>query len=145
MNLFQMSNSPEPCDFSVQKRCKLHTYNEQLKPAKYENFFTCQTSSNVTAVCANNCPGVDPNAVVVGGEGALLSIAAAASVAAAGPGLMGPALGAGSILAMFGLGTMAMGGNRAACPPGQCRARIGGGCCPFVNLRGRNACPSSCN
>jgi hypothetical protein len=52
----------------------------------------------VPAVCANDCVGVDPNAVVVGGEAALfaLPVAAAAAAEAGVPGLLAPALGAGS-------------------------------------------------
>ncbi len=144
--LQDLTGSPQPCDFSKLTQCKLEAFDERLKPAKSENFYICHTSSNKKAICANNCPGVDANAVVVGGEAALLSVAAAASVAGAGgPGLIQPALGAGSILAMFGLGNMAMGGNRAACPAGLCRTRLTGGCCPFTSVRGRNVCPSSCN
>jgi hypothetical protein len=145
LRIEELTGSPQPCDFSAQNQCKLQAADDKLKPAQGENFFICLTSSNKTAICANNCPGVDANAIIVGGEAALLSVAAASSVAAAGgPGLMGPALGAGSILAMFGMGNMAMGGNRAACPAGQCRARSGR-CCSFTAVGGRNVCPNFCN
>jgi hypothetical protein len=144
LRIEELTGSPQPCDFSYQTQCQLHTFDDGLKPAKSENFFTCLTSSNKTAVCANNCPGVDANAVVVNGLGVVVPVATATSIATAG-GLLQPTLGAGSILAMFGLGNLAMGGNRAACPAGLCRARLIGGCCPFTTVRGRNVCPTFCN
>ncbi len=146
--LHQLSNlKVEACNFTVQRKCKLFAYDFSLKPATNENFFTCRTVSNQTGICANNCPGVDPNSVVVGGEAALLSVAASASIAVAGPNLVGPVLGAGSIMAMLGLGNIAMVGNTrmGSCPQGQCRARLTGRCCLLVTFRGQRVCPSFCN
>jgi hypothetical protein len=71
------------------------------------------------AVCANNCPSVDPNPVVVGGTALVLASVVTAVTAG---NLLGPMLGAGSILAAIGLGMVAMPHRRGACPPGQCRS-----------------------
>ncbi len=75
---------------------------------------------------------------MVGGTELILVPLAAAIVA---PSLLGPALGAGSILAAIGLGGLSM---RNACSPGQCRALITQGCCRLVPVRGQLMCPSFC-
>jgi hypothetical protein len=104
-----LSSSPEQCKFSSEhSKCKLNTYNPDLRPATNSNFFACLNLSNKTAVCANNCAGVEANAVVVNGLAAVSSVAARAvpDAAAADLDLTGSALGAGSIMAMLGLGGM---------------------------------------
>jgi hypothetical protein len=145
IRLNETSNVATPCDFSQQKTCRLFAYNLKFQPATTKNFFFCKNIANDTAACANNCPGVDSNAVVVGGEAVLISVTASATVPVAAPSLLGPALGAGSILAMLGLGRVTMDGNRAACPPGQCRARLTRSCCRLVDFRGQQVCPFSCS
>jgi hypothetical protein len=71
--------------------------------------FECKNSNGKDAVCANNCPGTDPNAVVMGRTAMVLA-----------GNLLGPTLGAGSILAAIGLGMVAIPGRRVACQPDQC-------------------------
>jgi hypothetical protein len=97
----------------------------------------CKNSNGKDSVCANNCPGMDPNAVVVS-ETALVLAPAVATVGTAvvAGNLLGPMLGAGSILAAIGLGMVAMPGRRGACPPGQCRSRLTETCCPLVVVSG---------
>lgn len=144
-NVNAFSNIPERCKFSAENnKCQLYAYKPRLRPATNSNFFTCINVSNKKALCANNCPGVDPNAVVVGGLAATFSLAAGATaVGASGSSLLGPAaLGAGSLLAMMGLGNLY---NMAACPRGQCRARIARRCCDTVLINGRSVCPLLCN
>ena len=50
------------------------------KPQYSYNFFYCFNGQRRASLCANDCPGVDPNAVVVGGEVAILSVAVASSI-----------------------------------------------------------------
>ncbi len=145
LKLRYLFNATHQCNFTVQKQCKLYSQEPKLRPATNENFFTCKNVNNQTAICANNCPGVDPNAVVVGGEAALLSLAAVYSVAQVGPNLAGPVLGAGSILTMMGLGRVSMNmRSTAACPAGQCRAAQDRKCCTLRTVRGQLVCPTSC-
>ena len=140
----ETSNKPERCRFTPGfDKCRLFSYDPMAKPNFNLNFYYCLNVNNEMAACANDCPGVDPNAVVVGGEAALLSLAVAASV---GPDLLGPVLGAGVGLAGLGLGGVAM--NRrpglAACPAGQCRARFSRRCCNLLVNNGQQVCPLAC-
>ena len=140
----ETSNKPERCRFTPGfDKCCLFSYDPMAKPNFNLNFYYCLNVNNEMAACANDCPGVDPNAVVVGGEAALLSLAVAASV---GPDLLGPVLGAGVGLAGLGLGGVAM--NRrpglAACPAGQCRARFSRRCCNLLVNNGQQVCPLAC-
>ena len=142
---YASSNKPEKCLFIPGKfeKCKLYAFDRDAKPAFNLNFYYCQTARGYDAVCANDCPGVDPNAVVVGGEAALLSIAVAA---VGGPNLLGPILGAGVGLAGLGLGGVAMTRNRtaASCPARQCRSTVSRQCCDLVFINGRQLCPRFC-
>jgi hypothetical protein len=133
----------QPCNFSLAglDKCQVFSYNPNDRPSALTNFFYCINDSGNPGVCANDCPGMDPNSVVVGGEVAFLSLAVATSTA---PGLLTPTLGAGSILAMMGLGGMAMNRGSAACPSNQCRGRLVQRCCALVLLGGRRVCPSLC-
>ncbi len=72
-------------------------------------FSTARILMEKEAVCANNRPVVDPNAVVMGRTAMVLA-----------GNLLGPTLGAGSILAAIGLGMVAIPGRRVACQPDQC-------------------------
>jgi hypothetical protein len=138
------SNPPAPCNFSAEyPKCKLNAHDPDLRPANSYNFFTCLNENNQPALCANNCPGVDANAVVVGGLAITTSVTVGASIAA-GPDLLGASLGAGSILAIAGLGGVAA-RNMTACPRGQCRARFMMRCCEPVLTNGRSVCPLFCN
>jgi hypothetical protein len=139
---FAVPNLPEKCQFTPGQfdRCKLYAFDRTAKPAFNLNFYYCQTAKGYDAACANDCPGVDPNAVVVGGAAALFAIAAATS----GTNIVGPLLGAGVGVAGLGVGGMAMMRQRAACPAGQCRARAIGRCCPLVVINGRQVCPNFC-
>jgi len=135
------------CNFSFSSyysQCRLYTLNRDNKPAISKNFYVCSNTEDEIAACANNCRGVDPNAVVVGGTAALFSLAAAASVAAAGPDLLGSALGAGSLVAVLGVGSMAMNSARTACAPPRCRASFSQQCCTPVVVNGRRVCPVQC-
>jgi hypothetical protein len=82
--------------------------------------------------CANNCRGVDPNSLIVGG-GAVL---AAASISAL------------SYVPSVGLGVMFLGGGvmlaRQMClAPIYCRSRTGQ-CCLLRGSLGGPRCPRSC-
>jgi hypothetical protein len=139
------------CNFSDPERtkCRLSSFpnfNPNLRPATNANVFYCKNINGKDAVCANNCPGVDPNAVVVGGTALVLAPAVASvGTAVVAGNLLGPILGAGSILAAIGLGMVAMPGRRGACPPGQCRSRLTETCCPLVVVSGQRVCPNFCD
>jgi len=96
------------------------------------NLYQCKDRDNTTVICANNCKGVDPNAVVIGGTAfvAASSFTALSFLATTLPLWIGPA---------------AVGGWVATgqCPPTECRTRRGR-CCPFQINRGRLICPSRC-
>jgi hypothetical protein len=131
-----------PCNFSTGGRCRLYSYNPDFRPATNTNFFYCNNTNNARAICANDCPGVDPNAVVIGGTPTVFAVAAAVSFA---PQLLPAVLGAGSLLSIYGLGSMAQTNSGAPCPPGQCRGRLVQRCCRLVNSEGRLVCPLMCN
>ena len=139
----QISSQTTKCKFlpgGAREKCLLYAADERAQPTYNLNFYYCYDILDQLAICANDCPGVDPNAVVVGGEAALVGLAVAASV---GPDLLGPLLGAGVGLAGLGLsqvGSM----TRTACPAGQCRDRVSRQCCSFVFRNGRQLCPLSC-
>ena len=134
-----VANAPFLQTSTCSTTCTLFAFNPGEKPATYQNFFKCTNTEGATAVCANNCPGVDPNAVVVGGEAALFAVAAAAG--AANP--VTAALGAGSLLAMLGAGSFAM--RRSGCPPPLCRAVLSQTCCTPIVVNGRRVCPLQCD
>ena len=139
-------NETLKCEFSdSSQKCELYSFFRKLKPTVNSNFFTCSNINGNPAICANNCPGVDPNAVVVGGTALVLAPLAVATLALA-PDLIGPALGAGSILAAVGLGRVTMNNRRgSSCPPGQCLAPLVQKCCALVVQGGRRNCPSFCD
>ena len=128
------SVKPEKCVFTSEfQKC---SFNE------YINSYSCLRKNNSIGNCANDCPGVDPNAVVVGGITALASLAAGASLV---PNLVSPALGAAVSLAGLGLGSYAMTRSRVGtCPAGQCRAQLDMQCCRVVVINGRQQCPLNC-
>merc|ERR1712192_76862 len=105
------------------------------------NIYMCKDSGGNNMTCANNCRGVNPNSVIIGG-GAVL---AAATVG--GHGYLPPALG---------VGAAAIGGAAALMAPSQCprstpcrvrsarnpRRRV---CCkPIGTLGNRLRCPRRC-
>jgi hypothetical protein len=142
----ETSDTPEKCNFNSDfPKCRLFAEVGKTQPNYNLNFYYCFNILGQAALCANDCLGVDPNAIVVGGEVALLSLAVGLS---AGPNLLGPALGGVVGVAGLGLGGVAMGGNRTrfgGCPAGQCRAQIGPNrCCRFVVTGGRRLCPVEC-
>jgi len=143
INLYSKNYGVWPCKFTTEEPvCRLFSWDKDARPTTNRNFYYCNNTMGDSAACANDCPGVDPNAVVVGGVAALFSVA---SATAAAPQILGPVLGAGSILAGMGLGNMAMGNRRVAnCPPGQCWARIAQRCCRPVQGSGRQICPVFC-
>ena len=96
--------------------------------------FFCVGTDGTFLNCANNCKGVDPNSMAVGG-----SLLLAAS-AIGGIGTLLPVLGAG------GLAVASVGGLMANsfCPPLMCRA-LAGMCCLLVSgTTGLPTCPTSC-
>jgi len=133
------------CNFADgEGKCLLYTISPpNINPATHSNFFYCNNTENGKAVCANDCPGVDPNAVVVGGTG--LVIASATVAAAVASELLAPALGAGTVFAALGLGGISMNRRRNTCPPGQCRALLSQRCCRLVPVSGQQICPSFCS
>jgi hypothetical protein len=139
IDLFSENYGVWPCKFTDKNpACKLFAFNPNVRPTVNQNFFFCYNIKGDEAICANNCPGMDPNAVVVGGAAALFAVAAATSTA---PQLLGPALGAGSLLAGAGMLRMGMANS---CPRGQCRVRSSGKCCSLVQTNGRQVCPTFC-
>ena len=76
--------------------------------------------------CPNNCIGVDPNSVVVGGS-AILAATAISGLGSSG-GILGP-VGLAGAVGLGGLGTagaagaamMMMDGMDTMCPPGMCQ------------------------
>ena len=142
VDAIQSNKTVHKCQFSAEglDRCKLFAYIDRAKPNVNSNFYYCINTEGQKAICANDCPGVDPNAVVVGGEAALLSLAIATSV---GPNLLGPVLGAGVGLAGLGLGGVAMNSRQAACRARQCRTQEGK-CCNTLRINGRRLCPMNC-
>ena len=140
----ETSNIPEKCAFGPGGKCYLYAYDFDAKPAFNLNFYYCLNGKKQPAICANDCPGVDPNSVVIGGEAALLSLAVAAT---AGPQFLGPVLGAGVGLAGLGLGGVAMNMDRTRsgpCGAGQCRAQQNRRCCTIMFMNGRQFCPLAC-
>jgi hypothetical protein len=138
--LFAKKYGVWPCEFTRREpACSLYPIDRKVRPTSNLNFYFCKNIMGEIAACANNCPGIDANAVVVGGVSALFAVATAA------PDILGPLLGVGSIMAGVGLGNMAMGNTRAArCPRGQCWARIVQRCCQPVLENGQQICPRFC-
>eukprot|EP00090_Calanus_glacialis_P043693 TRINITY_DN77410_c0_g1_i1.p1 TRINITY_DN77410_c0_g1~~TRINITY_DN77410_c0_g1_i1.p1 ORF type:complete len:204 (-),score=31.04 TRINITY_DN77410_c0_g1_i1:27-575(-) len=95
------------------------------------NLYQCKDQKGRDVICANNCKGVDPNNVVVGGSAVL----AAAAVG-----------GISSLAMVFGIGTVALAGAgtvaNGLCPIWSCNVR--GRCCNIQSVRGRLRCPSNC-
>ena len=107
--------------------------------------YHCKDFYGEVVTCANNCIGVDPNAIVIGGTAVLAATATAPTGLAviATLGLVG--------VGLVGAGVMA---------PAMCRVRtqfhhqntlvtysslqVQGRCCMFQNVRGRLRCPSRC-
>jgi len=135
------------CNFSAEYRfpdgsvdkwdsCRLVTlegiaYNINTCIEGGQRFDGVQTFAN----CANNCRGVDPNAIIGAG------VAAVTAGALGAVGLLAPALGIGGI-GMAGAAGGAIATRMATCQAPLCRA--GNQCCRLVAVRGRIQCPSRC-
>jgi hypothetical protein len=67
------SNVTIQCQFKpgVSEKCKLFAYDPIAKPPYNSNFYYCNNTAGNAAAFANDCPGMDPNSVVVGGKLAL--------------------------------------------------------------------------
>ena len=110
-----------------------------LNTCRYSaNTFYCIDTMGTLAGCANDCPGVDPAAIIVGG-----GLVTAASAVAGTFGILNalPLLvGAGAGVGALGLGT-----TRAMCVSPWCVARSGQ-CCLLVGIgqRRRPRCPRLC-
>jgi hypothetical protein len=140
------TDTPEKCQFTANfSRCMLYAEVGRTLPLYNLNFYYCINIRNQQALCANDCLGVDPNAIVIGGEVALISVAAGLS---GGPNLLGPALGGVVGVAGLGIGGVVMGGNRTrfgGCPANECRAQRGTTrCCRFFVAGGQRLCPFEC-
>ena len=113
------------------------------------NVYHCKDPYGNVVTCANNCRGVDPNAIVIGGT-ALLAATATVPVAL-------------QVITTLGLGGIGLGGAgtvaNGLCPIGWCNVRsqfdmskivtcsslqVRGRCCMIQNVRGRLRCPSRC-
>ncbi|XP_023349486.1 uncharacterized protein LOC111718191 [Eurytemora carolleeae] len=83
------SQQVRQCQFgkfgSTDFECKL----EEFEGYSY-NVWRCNDTKNEPAICANNCRGVDPKAVIAGGIAVIAATSASGSV-------LGPVLGAGGI------------------------------------------------
>ena len=79
-----------------------------------ESISVCRDNFGNLASCPNNCIGMDPNAVIIGGT------AIAAATALGGIGTI-PTLAGLTGMAALGFGTMAASGQ---CPPGSCQVII---------------------
>jgi hypothetical protein len=149
LDAFEYFLTSTKCDFTSypgHNKCRLYTDLTRNNPFFRHNFYYCLNEAGREAVCANDCPGVDPNAVVVEGELALTSLVAATALSV--PGLLEPALGVATAAGIMSLGQMAMHNNnrtRAVCPPGECRIQGScGRCCPLVVVNRRSFCPLAC-
>ena len=101
------------CDFSNQMDDKGNRFDKcrlLFQEGFAYNLFQCKDQHGNIAICANNCKGVDPNAVIVGGT-AVLAATAGGGLAY----LISAALGIGG-LSLAGGSTVANG----MCPVGTC-------------------------
>ena len=98
------------------------------------NTFYCVDTLGNLAGCANDCPGVDPAAIIVGGG--LLASASATAGTFGLPLLMGAGAGVGAL----GLGT-----TRAMCVSPWCSTRSGQ-CCLLIGIGQSRSprCPRFC-
>lgn len=130
------------CDFTQKDdegklwdRCRLFA-NEGFA----YNLYECRDRFGQNVICANNCRGVDPNAILAGGS-AIFFTAAFGGLGALAPVIV-PALG----LAAAGGAAMAVGGPAfpllGICPPGTCR--VGNQCCGLQLVSGQLRCPTNC-
>ena len=101
------------------------------------NTFYCVDTNGKLAACANNCPGVNPAAIIVGG-----GLVTASAIGGIGllysrlPMILGAGMGVGSL----GLGI-----TRAMCESPFCSASSGQCCLLIINRPGRPPrCPRSC-
>jgi hypothetical protein len=98
------------------------------------HYFCVESERGTFLNCANNCKGVDPNSMAIGGAALL------AASAVGGIGTLLPVVGAGG-LAVAGVGGLMA---NSFCLPFMCRAR-GGMCCLLVgDTSGGLVCPTSC-
>ena len=102
------------------------------------NTFYCVDTRGTLAGCANDCPGVDPAPIIVGG-----GLVATASAITGTFGILNALtllVGAGAGVGALGLGT-----TRAMCVSPWCSARSGQ-CCLLVAVgqSRRPRCPRSC-
>ena len=103
-----------------------------------ENTFYCVDTEGRLAACANNCPGVDPNAIIVGGG--LVTASAIGGIGLLYSAGLPMIVGAG-----IGVGSLGLGITRSMCAPPFCSARSGQCCLLFIRRPGRPPrCPRSC-
>eukprot|EP00090_Calanus_glacialis_P006443 TRINITY_DN15014_c0_g1_i2.p1 TRINITY_DN15014_c0_g1~~TRINITY_DN15014_c0_g1_i2.p1 ORF type:complete len:509 (-),score=78.22 TRINITY_DN15014_c0_g1_i2:81-1556(-) len=141
-HIYGVNTGVDPTGANIDTYCHFNQMDDEGKPFDKcrliategfaYNIFQCKDGRNNSVLCSNNCKGVDPNAVVIGGS-AVLAATAAASV-----GFLIPAI--------FGFGGIALaGGSTVAnemCPIGWCNIR--GRCCMIQLVRRRLRCPSRC-
>ena len=82
------------------------------------NVFQCLNKDGQKGTCSNNCLGVDPNAIIIGGTAVL----AASAIA---PAIVPQVLGIGGLAALgaVGAGAMMM-GHQDTCPVGFCKVSL---------------------
>jgi len=123
------TNKNTICDFS-----QVDTRNKPWDACRLEaeegfsyNAYTCLDSLGDLANCANDCKGVNANAIVAGGAAVGFAVA-----------ISGTTFGA----PVGGMGLVAAGAMNGGCLPGQCMRR--GRCCALVMRRGIPRCPGRC-
>merc|ERR1719350_1423344 len=144
------TREPRQCDFENQRYTKNGwdiPWSQCMLEAREGyayNIYMCKDQFGNNMTCANNCRGVNPNAVVIGGTAVLAAAVASQQV----------------LLAPLGLGAIAAAGGGAAvvgqmmnrgCPARRpCLARDRGNprrrkCCrAFGTTQGRPRCPRTC-
>merc|ERR1712192_39982 len=141
------TNLGTDCDFSREYQIQIKNLDPIVKfvdkckligiEGYSANTFYCIDTEGTLAGCANNCPGVDPRAIIVGGG--LVSASAIAGTL----GFLNALpfwVGAGAGVGALGLGT-----TRAMCVSPWCSARSGQ-CCLLIGIgfSRRPRCPRSC-
>merc|ERR1719264_2080243 len=108
------------------------------------NIYMCKDNGGNNMTCANNCRGVDPNSVIIGGT-ALAAVASVGGLSALTPGILG--VGAAGTLG----GAAVVNQIMNQCPPSRpCRVRdprnpLRRKCCRQFGVGGgRLRCPRRC-
>ena len=105
------------CDWGQPDPANLTALWDQCRLVAAEGFaynvFQCINRDGQKGTCSNNCRGVDPNAIIIGGSAVLAASALA-------PALLPQVLSLGG-LAAVGAGALVVGTQGGRCPVGFCR------------------------